>query len=254
MRELVSSSDLKARFDTQLRGSTPKELRRLWDDIVEAYLLKGLTYDTDRLPALAGIAQLFSERGLGRYVNGTWEPTLVPGLFWVVNWSLCEYHGIVAKRSADPRVPSWSWASVSGAFRYTPSTGAIEGLDVVDIPYHRETPNPLADVSVKAITLCGILTKARAWSKTDPEKNPSYHHRLIQVPEAKEHQWLVDIASELTCNADSPMDVYIVRGTKGPGLVLRRVEGARSTYQRLGLIEGYPPIPSEYDITTIQLV
>ncbi|OTB00460.1 hypothetical protein M426DRAFT_267536, partial [Hypoxylon sp. CI-4A] len=106
-RDLVAASDLKARFDTQLRGAPLKDLQRLWKDIVEAYLLKGLTYDTDRLPALAGIAQFFSQRNFGRYVNGLWERTIVSDLFWELDWSFGGNYGIIPKRSKDPAIPTW---------------------------------------------------------------------------------------------------------------------------------------------------
>ncbi|KAI0836505.1 HET-domain-containing protein [Hypoxylon sp. FL0890] len=253
-RELVASSDLKARFDMQLRGDSIKDLSRLWKDIVEAYLVKGITYDKDRLPALAGIAQLFSQRGLGRYVNGLWEPTLVSDLFWTLDWSFGGNYGIIAKRSTDKAMPSWSWASVSGSFRYTPSTYVFEGIEVISISYEPAISEPLAEVCAKTITIHAVLIEARAWGGADNTINPSNNQRRIQVSEAEEHYWLIDVASELACGADSPVNVYILCGTKGPGLVLRHVEGTPSTYQRLGMIEEYPPRRDEANLTTIQLV
>ncbi|KAI1134605.1 HET-domain-containing protein [Hypoxylon sp. FL0543] len=253
-RDLVAASDLKARFDTQLRDTSPKDLHRLWKDIVEAYLLKGLTYDTDRLPALAGIAQCFSRKGLGRYVNGLWEPTLVPDLFWGLGWLFGENYGIIAKRSTDKSIPSWSWASVSGSFRYTPSINVFEDIEVSSISYEPVISEPLAEVCAKTITIHAVLIKARAWGGADYVTNPSNNQRRIQVSGAQEHNWLIDVASELACGADKPADAYILCGTKGPGLVLRHVEGTPSTYQRLGLIEGYPPQRDKANSTTVQLV
>ncbi|OTA56625.1 HET-domain-containing protein [Hypoxylon sp. EC38] len=253
-RELVASNDLKARFDTQLQDASLKDLRRLWKDIVEAYLLKGLTYDTDRLPALAGIAQLFSKRGLGRYVNGLWEPTLVSDLLWCLNWSFAENYGIIAKRSTDNMMPSWSWASVSGSFRYTPSTYVLEGIEVLSISYEPLGRASLAEVCAKTITIYGVLTEAQAWGGDGKLRKTSNNQRRIQVTGAQEHNWLIDVASELACDAASPITVYILSGTKGPGLVLRHVEGTASTYRRLGFIEGYPPRRDEVNSTTVQLV
>ncbi|KAI1099794.1 HET-domain-containing protein [Jackrogersella minutella] len=253
-REVVSSSDLKARFDKQLRDTSLKELRRLWQDIVQAYLLKGLTYDSDRLPALSGIAQFFFKRGLGRYVNGLWEPSLVSDLFWSLDWSFGVNYGIVAKRSKDQSMPSWSWASVNGPFRYLSSTTVLEGIEVLDISYEKVISQPLADVCAKVVTVHGTLTQARAWGGASYEKSPSDHNRRIQISGEKEHSWYVDIALELSCDAESPMQVYILHGTKGPGLVLRQVEETASKYRRLGMIEGYPPRSNELDSKTVLLV
>ncbi|KAI2466279.1 HET-domain-containing protein [Annulohypoxylon bovei var. microspora] len=255
MREIVASSDLKARFDKQLRGtSSLDKLGRLWRDIIEAYLQKGLTYDGDRLPALAGIAQLFFKKGLGRYVNGLWEPTLVPDLFWSLNSAFRDNYGIVTKRSTDQAMPSWSWASVSGSFRYAPSVEVFEGIEVLDISYEPVISNPLAEICAKTINIRGLLTQARAWGG---EKNEGYNQRRIQIPEIREtqeHNWLIDVTSELSCGPDSPVDVYILCGKRGPGLVLRRVEGTASTYRRLGVMERDCPRPDGIGPKTIQLV
>ncbi|KAI1204180.1 HET-domain-containing protein [Annulohypoxylon truncatum] len=253
-REIVASSDIKARFDEQLRGtSSPDKLYRLWQDIVEPYLQKGLTYDGDRLPALAGIAHLFSERGLGRYVNGLWEPTLVPDLFWSINSAFGDYHGIVAKRSTDQAIPSWSWAAVSGSFYYPPFTRVFKGIEVLDISYEPMISNPLAEICAKAITIRGNLVQVLAWGG---EENAAHHRRRCRVPgmrEAKEHYWHVDVAPEVSCSADNPMDAYIFGGRAGPALVLHRVEGTASTYRRLGTIEEWSK-PDESYPQTIRLV
>ncbi|KAI1775948.1 hypothetical protein F4818DRAFT_441227 [Hypoxylon cercidicola] len=250
---LVSESDLKVRFDMQLHEATPKDLCRLWKDVVEVYSLKRLTYDTDRLPALAGIAELFLKKGLAQYVNGLWVPTLLSNLFWELSLAFAGNYGIVAERSTDQSMPSWSWASVSGSFRYGPSTNHLEDIEVLDICYDPVVSRSLVEICAKAITFRGILTHASAWGGTDFKESP-YHQRRIQIPGAQEHSWLVDVASELSCDANDPADVYIICGTKGPGLVLRRVEGATTTYRRLGLVERYPPKKDELESTMIQLV
>ncbi|KAL7622629.1 hypothetical protein AAE478_008142 [Parahypoxylon ruwenzoriense] len=253
-REIVAASDLKARFDTQLRGAPLKDLHRLWKDIIEAYLLKGLTYDTDKLPALAGIAQLFSERGLGRYVNGLWEPTIVSDIFWECNWLFIGNYGIVTKRSTDSSMPSWSWASVFGPFRYTPSTTVIEGIELLEIAYEPRASKPLADVCARSLTIRAIILKAHAWGGKDHKENPGNNQRRIQVPDTPEHHWLIDVPSELTRTVESPADVYILCGTKGPGLVVRPIEGTTTTYRRLGFVEGYPRSRDESESQRIQLV
>ncbi|KAI1453357.1 HET-domain-containing protein [Annulohypoxylon moriforme] len=254
-REIVASSDLKARFDEQLRGtSSLDKLHRLWQDVIEAYLRKGLTYDRDRLPALAGIAQLFFRKGLGRYVNGLWERTLVADLFWSLDSRFGGHHDIVTKRSTDQAMPSWSWASVSGSFHYPPSPAVSEGIEVVNISYKPAISNPLAQICADAITMSGILTHVRAWAE---EGDTSYHRRLYQTTEMHEtekHDWYIDIESDVSCSPSNPMDAYIFGGKTGPALVLHRVEGTPSTYQRLGMLASFKPRSEVVRIQTIQLV
>lgn len=64
-----------------------------------------LTKSSDRLPALAGLASLFSKRLGDDYLAGLWKTPLVKSLFWNV-------HG--ARTISSYRAPSWSWASLDG--------------------------------------------------------------------------------------------------------------------------------------------
>lgn len=79
-----------------------------WTYAVEFYSKAQLTYGSDKLVALAGIAQavkhvahLLDED----YLAGLWRPLLVEGLLW---------GGQDTRRSQKYRAPSWSWASVDG--------------------------------------------------------------------------------------------------------------------------------------------
>ncbi|KAI1085785.1 HET-domain-containing protein [Whalleya microplaca] len=247
-REVYSTSDLKARFDLELRSGSKTELHRLWKDIVEAYSRKGISFDTDKLPALAGITQLFADKDLGRYVNGLWEPTMVSDLFWELDRSFRDYYDVTTKRSTDQAMPSWSWASVHGPFRYSPSKQEFEGIEVIEVAYEHGKPNLLAEVSARAITVRGVLTEARAWGGCDEKQS-----RWIQVTGLSKHSWLIAVASELVCRPENPANVYILCGTKGPGLVLRHVQGTKATYRRLGIVEGYPPSIDGVFASVIQL-
>ncbi|KAM7220124.1 Heterokaryon incompatibility protein (HET) domain containing protein [Rhypophila decipiens] len=83
---------------------------RDWMAIVRGYTSADLTYATDRLAGIAGIASAFQQRLSEPYIAGMWEEQLRYGsLLWK------------PVSSADPLIrgsllqgaPSWSWASVS---------------------------------------------------------------------------------------------------------------------------------------------
>ena len=88
-----------------------------WYQIVEAYTMRILTYPSDKLPALSGLATRTKQRLLpkncgdsnNRYLAGLWECDLLTGLAWTavgdpIDWS----------RATPYRAPTWSWASVDG--------------------------------------------------------------------------------------------------------------------------------------------
>jgi hypothetical protein len=71
-----------------------------------------LTKQTDRLPALSGLAKRVLPL-LGDYLAGMWSDTLVSDLMWRVNKLDCEFG-----RPVNYTGPSWSWASINGPVSY----------------------------------------------------------------------------------------------------------------------------------------
>lgn len=94
--------------DKSLPGSLYHEL---WQQILESYSARSLTFEKDKLPAIAGIAWRFSRRNPVQndaYLAGLWQSHLPEGLLW--------YHDLpadwTATRPSRYRAPSWSWASL----------------------------------------------------------------------------------------------------------------------------------------------
>lgn len=90
-------------------GSTRADL---WEAIVEEFTSRQLTFASDRLPAILGIASRLRQDGTrnGRYVAGLWETDLEFGLLWRVRDGKVPetYYG----SSVQPNlhISSWSWA------------------------------------------------------------------------------------------------------------------------------------------------
>jgi hypothetical protein len=80
-----------------------------WNNTINVYTTKSLTVATDKLPALAGIAQVFGHPD-DIYLAGMWLNDWMGGLFWQpVSEPLTAPPGM-----KEPRAPSWSWASLDG--------------------------------------------------------------------------------------------------------------------------------------------
>ncbi|KAI2463517.1 HET-domain-containing protein [Annulohypoxylon bovei var. microspora] len=83
----------------------------LWQRLVEHYTSRSLSYETDRLIALAGIATKVPERRFD-YLGGLWRGQLDASIRW---------QGVGrCRRTAEYVAPSWSWASISGRIRFLP--------------------------------------------------------------------------------------------------------------------------------------
>ncbi|KAK0648149.1 heterokaryon incompatibility protein-domain-containing protein [Cercophora newfieldiana] len=94
------------------------EFCKRWFDIVSAYSEGSLTRTTDKLVALAGVAELVQDRAGDPYLAGLWQSdSFVLQLLWTVREPL----------GKQPRycAPSWSWASVHGRIGFS----LLNGLD-----------------------------------------------------------------------------------------------------------------------------
>lgn len=84
------------------------DVYQLWLDIVEEYSMLAITKESDRLPALSGLASFLSPKLRSPYLAGLWRDHLTVGLLWhrcSVAYSSCS-------RADLSQIPSWSWASL----------------------------------------------------------------------------------------------------------------------------------------------
>ena len=84
-----------------------------WYNFVEKYNPRKLTKDTDKFPAIAGVARAFQQQTSMRYLAGLWDQDLLSGL----SWSRTQDTEPL-RLTARYRAPSWSWASVDGQISY----------------------------------------------------------------------------------------------------------------------------------------
>lgn len=100
----------------------PKDLavfQRLWNDVVMQYTQTSLTYASDKLPALAGIATIAEEKFKAGASFGLWLRGFTSELLWITQ------DGGTGRRIPG-RAPTWSWASIEGAVEKHHITGSYE--------------------------------------------------------------------------------------------------------------------------------
>ncbi len=86
-----------------------------WHKWVEEFTRRSITFETDRLPALAGLAKRLSHKALGSYLAGLWEFWIFEGLAWskvraeIWNGALWENDTETVSETEEYLAPSWSW-------------------------------------------------------------------------------------------------------------------------------------------------
>lgn len=114
------------------------DLTDAWQGIISTYSTMSLTYSSDRLPALTGLAHRFGELkgsiSAGHdYLAGLWRQDLPKSILWYIRprpgeimpvpyGSKCDRdnHSSYHKTRPTVHVPSWSWAAREGQAIFTP--------------------------------------------------------------------------------------------------------------------------------------
>lgn len=91
-----------------LESTDRADIFNSWLEVVEEYSKLLLTRESDRLPALTGVATVFQKKlGCG-YMAGIWRDDVARGILWdVTRYALLE-RSVRRNDSA----PTWSWASL----------------------------------------------------------------------------------------------------------------------------------------------
>ncbi|KAH8911341.1 HET-domain-containing protein, partial [Coniochaeta sp. PMI_546] len=166
------------------RSSTDMRGQRLrlgqvvaWCFIVAEYTRRDITYNSDRLPGLSGIAGCWERAEGDRYHAGLWERDLPRHLLWWTHISGLAAPERGSLRHAEYHAPTWSWASVTGAIQHQRDAGDIR-VRVVDVQTEPATVNRFGSVKRGNLILAGLLIPI----KLEPQpRNPLYTIKNIMM-------------------------------------------------------------------------
>ncbi|KAM0432366.1 hypothetical protein ACHAPT_004908 [Fusarium lateritium] len=149
-------------------GQNAESLRPVWHQLLQDYLSRSFTFESDRLIAFAGIASLYQTLARvppGSYIAGIWRQSLLRDLLWTVR------DGRKVSPPQKYRVPSWSWASAEPTHTSTGNFG-IGNINLnADLEEDEEPWVPAAEVVEASVQTTG------------PELGPvSGGHLVLQGP------------------------------------------------------------------------
>lgn len=143
------------------------DAQSFWSRTVERYMGCDMTYASDKLVAIAGLARKMQETTKEPYLAGLWRNESLPqSLLWFVPASKqtdgrqsIRYPSLGAR---DYRAPSWSWASIDGSITWICPARCDRTL--IDITGVHATPageNPVGAVLSAAIFMKAVLVPIR---------------------------------------------------------------------------------------------
>ncbi|RSL91000.1 hypothetical protein CEP51_000446 [Fusarium floridanum] len=150
-----------------VRASDP---RIVWSEVVGPFTRRAITHESDRLPAISGVAAALAGPMGMEYIGGMWKGMLGNTVCWSV-----ENPG--ASRRETYYAPTWSWASVVGPVEavWTASTMVLPQTEIIDVQYTLATPNPYGRLSAATLTIKGLLLDVSITSSDDLQEDGSYN-------------------------------------------------------------------------------
>lgn len=144
---------------SQILRQAEEDPHSTWHYLLESYSVRQLTFESDKLPAVSGIAARIHGIVGSEYLAGLWKANLPMELCWSVDY--------ISPLSSTPHLPpngyiapSWSWASVNGALSFVdrdPKTRFDSLLTVVDAQCSVPGLNPYGEVTDGFLVLRGLV-------------------------------------------------------------------------------------------------
>lgn len=164
-----------------------REVYQCWHSLIESYSVRKLTFESDRLPAVSGVASKIQET-VGsdvEYLAGLWKSNMPLELCWSVDYESA--HSPTPQIKPDSFIaPSWSWASVHGPLSFVdkdPNSPFESQVTIVQAKCNVPGLNPYGEVTNGSIILRGPVVPMKI-NCADPYECWTY--TVGDDPETKE--------------------------------------------------------------------
>lgn len=173
-----------------------KSPRYLWYRTVQDYSRLEMTFESDKMPALAGLAtRMEAMRHGDRYLAGLWEKTLLFDLLWSVEPSP------VPGKLRNPQFPSWNWASIKSQVMWSENVDStLTSVIVEQVRFVATGPSHLGEFSEATVTIQAPLIDA-SWLLSHHRHTP---HDESHNDDITERLYLLDYKVDCLPNDSSP--------------------------------------------------
>lgn len=253
----------KALHQNRLTDLDMADLNAIWKHVVRSYTSCNLSFSSDKLIALSGIATAM-QRGLDeRFLAGLWDSVLLENreladLGDQLCWSVSSGKNIAGSPSTRYKewcAPSWSWASMDGIITLrdriiernpVPTSKITDAKVTLRNDIWTTGPIEPADTHLKLhgqMLSMEFRATSRDWHRYESRRDsidgefafPALFDDIKEVEGMRdEHDGRSVLTEVIVLACDRPDDFYA-----GHGLILRRVRGqsAAAMYSRAGCVE-----------------
>ncbi|KAF9692213.1 hypothetical protein EKO04_009960 [Ascochyta lentis] len=222
-----------------------EEALQLWSYIITEFTARNITYDSDRLLAIASIAKQLSPALHSGYVAGQWTFSTM-GLLWYPNDSTrCRR----SKPLTGHNIPSWSWASIEGSPIFFDTASAMDLACRASFASSKGDVASWSPISGDTIELSAAMVADVLFRSTgSADEQPSY----ILSRNGTTVDFTPDIVpprgNDSLCDGEKLICVLVSMTYRSSiiGLVLQRSTNS-DVYRRVGRLECYDCSPEGND-------
>ena len=231
-------------FHAAAMASPDSKIRvKSWDRVVKEYSRLALTFSTDRLTAISGIAREIARPEMGTYLAGLWEYQLPRALLWASE-------GTVIDRPSQYLAPTWSWASIVTAvspFGWRLGAKSMNSVcRLIDITCTPNTSDLYGHVRDGQLKISGP-TIAATLQCTDPTCETERQQVLLVMANIEVAGKCVDLKMRSDIKlmeATVPVVILVMRVElsttiqNAEGLVLIQSKTHTGCWERIGVVDG----------------
>ncbi|KAM3088783.1 hypothetical protein ACMFMG_000412 [Clarireedia jacksonii] len=235
-----------------------------WMELIVKYTSRRLTKDSDKLPAISGIARTIAEKTSDEYFAGLWKSYFQQCLLWQSDWT----HDNGLQTHTKPlhnTAPSWSWASINGKvawplgnlYAYNPDPDPEFIPKILDIHIDPLGSDPYGMLKQGILHLEGKVTTAFSLAETDNGAGSPQHglHTKLKSPITQQEIGWIRYDIPLSSPVGKPNIIFLMcclNDKKRDGVdmwtyalalqpVLDATQGTPGTVRRVGLASRIRP-------------
>jgi hypothetical protein len=212
----------------------------MWRTLVRKYSMMSLTYPSDKLAAILGVAKMVQSGVRDEYVAGMWRRYLVHQLIWSAKGSRI--------RPPAYRAPSWSWASVDGEVWFDEISHDLEmEAEIVDLHIEHATEDGTGQILSGWLNLKGSLQSVQLEHNT-----PSGEGWMMNVQDGDEGIFNIvaffddaSMQNNIIVQQSAAAKYFCMHLATDWYMILRPVDHTNTLYERIGLAYYYTRNPGE---------
>jgi hypothetical protein len=207
-----------------------------WRYWIQQYSGMSLTYPSDKLAAISGIAKMVQSVVRDEYVAGMWRKDLSSQLIWG--------NGVGSTvRPSIYSAPSWSWASVEGhtLLNSYPFDREKVEVEVVDLHIEYATEDETGQIlsgwldlkgSLQAVQLEHNTLTGEGWLMKFRDGDEDIHNIVADLDDAS-------LEDNVIVQQSAAAEYFCMYVTSGFHLILRLVDCTNKLYERVGTARVY---------------